>query len=233
MLSPVQAPPCVPHREMWSQAVLLATSAWLGEVADVTATATEQTTGARAKSKSSGWSIWSWRVARPGDHSIIVPSANGVNIHALFRCCEAGDSMVNGCNRIHPKRIVNIPKQFPNCFLCPRPTVVHDPHCLPSVHILVRALVDWPSLQSHRHNKTTLCVYLVLSCTLWPLHPPRDWAVSIGSYVKQDIDVSEASPRNVTFAFDGSRQKPPHNNDEIFHPEMTHEVLDYFTFSQY
>ena len=93
MLSPVKAPPCVPHREMWSQAVLLAICAWLGAATDASATATEQTTGARAKSRSSGWSMWSWRVARPGDQ-IYHCSCRQRCKHPCFVQMLRGDSIV-------------------------------------------------------------------------------------------------------------------------------------------
>ena len=57
----------------------------------------------------------------------------------------------------------------------------------------------WSRLAIHRHWGP-LCVYPVLLCPLWPCnhrmfcHRQRDWAVSIRSYMQQDMDISQAPP---------------------------------------
>ena len=56
----------------------------------------------------------------------------------------------------------------------------------------------WARLATHRHWGP-LHVYPELLCQLWPCnqhvcHRQRDWAVSIGSHMQQDMDISEALP---------------------------------------
>ena len=68
-----------------------------------------------------------------------------------------------------------------------------------SGHVLVRAHVDGPGVPSTGTVDHTLCVSRALMHTLAALpphvcHRQRDWAVSIGSHMQQDIDIAKAPP---------------------------------------
>ena len=137
----------------------------------------------------------------------------------MFRFCEVGHPIVNSCTRGLPKRVVNIPLSSlfyikglgSHVHVCPRPcsstrrwagvqpTDTTGPRsaCIPCSH-------------AHLGRAPTACV-----------SSPRDWAVSIGSHMQQDTDMSEAPPRTVSFALDGSRQKPQQKNGHNVLPQMT------------
>ena len=92
------------------------------------------------------------------------------------------------------------------CFRCPSCVVVlffcFTPLFSPHSHFYPRpcsSTYPWARLATHRHWGP-LCVYTVLS---WPTmaaltphvcHRQRNWAVSIGSHMQQDIDISKAPP---------------------------------------
>ena len=69
------------------------------------------------------------------------------------------------------------------------------------VHFCPRPCSEHLSMGQARNpptHRTTIRVYPVLSCRLWPLYhrmcvsSPRDWAVSTGSHIQQDIVISKA-----------------------------------------
>ena len=59
-----------------------------------------------------------------------------------------------------------------------------------SAHVLVRAHVDGPRFPPTDTVHHTLCAFSPPQLC----HCQRDWAVSIGWHMQQDIDISEASP---------------------------------------
>ena len=68
-----------------------------------------------------------------------------------------------------------------------------------SARVLVSSTCRWARLPTRRHNGTTLCVcsraYLGRVTTAC-VSSPRDWPVSIGSHMQQDMGTSKA-PRHL------------------------------------
>ena len=73
---------------------------------------------------------------------------------------------------------------------------------LTSARVLALSTYRWASLPTHRHVRPTTqhsaVRALIPSLALLPphvCHRQRDWAVSIGSHMQQDMDISKAPPR--------------------------------------